>query len=319
MTHGVRTTGAALGIAILLVADATVGGARAETQLERGAYLVNAVMACDGCHTPRQAGGFAMDRRFSGGSQTWDTAAYTVKGANITRDRDTGIGTWTHDELKRTLTEGVRPNGIPLAPQMPFVFYKIMTPRDLDAVATFIESAPAVQNAVQPPSYKTEMKFALIPGAEKPMADDDLRDPVKRGFYLATIAHCMECHSRRPDGVQDFVTWWGRGGFEFRDSWGTATARNITSHKVAGIGAWTDAEIKRVLVEGIGRDGRTLKPPMARHVYFKKMTSDDLGAIIAWLRTLPPLDGSCPAPEECTAGIGTGSRSSGSDPARASP
>jgi len=291
MAFRVRTTSSRFClVASVLLAYAGAIGARAETQVERGAYLVNAVMACDGCHTPRQAGGFAMARRFSGGSQTWDTPAYTVKGANITPDRDTGIGAWSHDDLKRALTDGVRPSGIPLAPQMPFVFYKIMTPRDLDAVATYIESASAVRNEVQVPSYKAEMKFALVPGADKPMAEEDLRDPVKRGFYLATIAHCMECHSRRPDGVQDYTTWWGRGGFEFRDTWGAAVARNITSHTAAGLGDWTDAEIRRVLVEGIGRDGRALKPPMARHIYFKHMAEEDLGAIVAWLRTLPPLE-----------------------------
>jgi mono/diheme cytochrome c family protein len=275
---------------ILVSVWIAAAGARAETALERGSYLVNSVMACDGCHTPRQAGGFVMDRRFSGGSQTWDTPAYTVKGANITPDRGTGIGAWSHADLKRALTEGVRPNGIPLAPQMPFVFYKVLTSHDLDAVATYVMSVAAVSNAVQVPSYKAEMKYTLVPGAEKPMADEDLGDPVKRGFYLATIAHCMECHSRRPDGVQDFVGWFGRGGFEFRDTWGSAVARNITSHQTAGLGAWSDAEIKRVLVEGVGRDGRTLKPPMARHIYFKHMTDSDIGAIIAWVRTLPPLE-----------------------------
>ena len=122
------------------------------------------------------------------------------------------------------------------------------------------------------------------------MAEDDLRDPVKRGFYLATIAHCMECHSRRPDGVQDYKTWWGKGGFEFRDTWGAAVARNITSHPTAGIGAWSDAEIKRALVEGVGRDGRPFKPPMARHIYFKRMTEQDIGALIAWVRSIPPLE-----------------------------
>jgi hypothetical protein len=29
---------------------------------------------------------------------------------------------------------------------------------------------------------------------------------------------------------------------------------------------------------------------MARHIYFKKMTDDDIGAIIVWLRTLPPVE-----------------------------
>jgi len=274
-----------------LCVAAGAAGARAETLIERGAYLVNAVMACDGCHTPRPGGVFVMERRFSGGSQTWDTAAYTVRGANITPDRDTGIGAWSRVDLKRALTDGVRPNGVALAPQMPFAFYKILTPRDLDALALYVAAAQPVRNAVQAPSYKAEMKYSLIPGAEKPFADEDLRDPVKRGFYLATIAHCMECHSRRPDGTQDYsAAWWGRGGFEFRDTWGAAVARNISSHQTAGLGGWTDAEIRRVLVEGIGRDGRTLKPPMARHIYFKHMTDADVGAIVAWLRTLPPVE-----------------------------
>ena len=51
-----------------------------QSLLERGNYLVNAVMACDGCHTPRGPGGFVMEKRFSGGSQIWDTPAYAVKG-----------------------------------------------------------------------------------------------------------------------------------------------------------------------------------------------------------------------------------------------
>jgi hypothetical protein len=67
--------------------------ASAETLVERGSYLVNAVMGCDGCHTPRPGGVFDMSKRFSGGSQVWDEKAYTVRGSNITPDPETGIGT----------------------------------------------------------------------------------------------------------------------------------------------------------------------------------------------------------------------------------
>ena len=108
----------------------------AETLLERGSYLVNAVMACDSCHTPRgPQGALVMEKRFSGGSQTWDEPTFLVKGANITPDQDTGIGTWSEHDLKRALIEGARPGharlgGVPLVPQMPFNFYKILLPRD---------------------------------------------------------------------------------------------------------------------------------------------------------------------------------------------
>src|SRR5215470_8298549 len=93
-------------LAAAIVATCGGVGAAAETLVERGSYLVNAVMACDGCHTPRGPAGFVMDQRFSGGSQTWDTPAYTVKGSNITPDRETGIGAWSDDDLKRALTDG---------------------------------------------------------------------------------------------------------------------------------------------------------------------------------------------------------------------
>jgi mono/diheme cytochrome c family protein len=269
---------------------ALIATASAETLLERGSYLVNAVMGCDGCHTPRPGGVFDMSKRFSGGSQIWDEKTFTVRGSNITSDPETGIGSWSEADIKRALTEGVRPSGVPLAPQMPFAFYKVLTPRDLDAVAAYIKSVAPVHNQVPLPVYKAAMHAELIPEAEKPIAEELLRDQVKRGFYLATIAHCMECHSRRPDGSQDYVNWNGKGGYLFKGPYGEIAARNISSHKTAGIGAWTDAEIKRALTQGIGRDGRAFKLPMARQVYFSKMTDGDVDAIVAWVRTIPPIE-----------------------------
>src|SRR4029453_18188223 len=127
--------------------------ASAETLVERGSYLVNAVMGCDGCHTPRPGGVFDMSTRFSGGSQVWDEQAYTVRGSNITPDPETGIGTWSEADIKRALTEGVRPRGVPLARQIPFAFYKILAPDDLDAVAAYIKSVAPVRNQVPLPVY----------------------------------------------------------------------------------------------------------------------------------------------------------------------
>jgi mono/diheme cytochrome c family protein len=268
-------------------------GAGAQAQpspLERGRYLVDAVMACDGCHTPRPRGNFDMSRRFSGGSQTWDEHAFTVKGSNITPDRETGIGSWSAADFKRLMVEGRRPNGVTVAPQMPFAFYKILTPGDLDAVTAYVLSMQPVRNEVQPPAYKAAMTYLDIPGGEKPYTDADLNDPIKRGFYLATIAHCMECHSRTPDYKPDYKGWWGRGGSEMKGPFGTVKVSNITSHKEKGVGAWSDAELRRALVEGKGRDGRAFKTPMARHIYFAKMTDQDINAIIAWMRTIPPAE-----------------------------
>ena len=277
----------------LLLAALLVSGvsASAETLLERGDYLVNAVMACDGCHTPRTlSAGLVMEKRLAGGTVLFDLPAYTVRGSNITPDRETGIGDWSEDDIKRALIEGVRPNGVPLAPSMPSAFYKILTPRDLDAIVTYIRSVAPIRNEAQIPVYKAEMHTDLIPGAEQSIGDAVPADPVKRGAYLATLAHCMECHSRRPDNQQDYQNWWGKGGAESKGPWGQVIVRNISSHKEKGVGAWSDDDIKRALTHGVGRDGRVFKLPMARQMYYSKLTPTDLDAIVAWVRTIPPIE-----------------------------
>src|SRR5262245_29389815 len=107
-----------LGIATLL---ATTSLTQAQTPIERGSYLVNGLLTCGNCHTPRGPGGaFAMDRQLSGGPQEWDRPTYKVRGANITPDKETGIGNWSDADMKRAITTGTRPNGTPLAPIMPY-------------------------------------------------------------------------------------------------------------------------------------------------------------------------------------------------------
>ena len=231
-----------------------------------------------------------MSKRFSGGSMVFDEPEFTVRGSNITPDKDTGIGNWSEADLKRALTDGVRPNGVPLAPQMPFAFYRILTPDDLNAVAAYVRSVAPVRNEVPAPIYKAPSHAVPIPYAEKSIGDTVPSDPVRRGFYLATVAHCMECHSRKPGGGQDYVNWWGKGGAEFKGPFGTVVARNISSHKEKGVGAWSDDELKRALTHGVGRDGRAFKLPMARQIYFSKMTQADLDAIVAWVRTIPAVE-----------------------------
>ena len=52
--------------------------------------------------------------------------------------------------------------------------------------------------------------------------------------------------------------------------------------------AWSDQEIARAITHGIGRDGRLLKPPMG-FAYYAALREADLADIIAYLRTVPPL------------------------------
>ena len=65
-----------------------------------------------------------------------------------------------------------------------------------------------------------------------------------------------------------------------------STSRNITSSKSAGIGDWSDAEVKRAITQGVRKDGTKLKPPKG-YPFYAKMTDGDLDAMVAYLRTVP--------------------------------
>jgi hypothetical protein len=261
--------------------DEATNRVAAEQRLKRGAYLVNAVMACDNCHTPRTKNGLDMQRRFSGGSEVWETVNYRVQGSNITMDRETGIGAWTDADIKRLLTEGMRPNGERVAPQMPWRFYKLLTPSDLDAVVSYIRNVRPLRHRMPRPLYKTSAYAG-------PAGDQSSAPPVSRGSYLASLAYCMACHSRRPDGAVDLKNWLGRGGFQMKGDYGSVVVPNISSSS-DGVGSWTDAELRRALVSGVGRDGHAFKLPMARQRFYSGMSQQDLDAIVQWIRAIPPV------------------------------
>ena len=279
--------GAYLGfVALLATGPATT--AVAQTPVERGSYLVNTVMTCHNCHTPMGPNGPQFDKALSGGLR-FNEPPFDVTGSNLTPDPETGLGKWSDADFKTALLDGVRPSGHHLAEVMPTGFYKILTPGDLDGIIAYLRSLKPVSNKVRDPVYKMEIPHKVFPGAEKPMSETDLGDKVKRGFYLVTIAHCMECHTPfgPPGSGADFQNSLGKGGREFPGPWGTSTSRNITSSKTSGIGDWSDADIKRAITQGVRKDGSRLKPPMG-YPYYAKMTDCDLDAMVAYLLTVPP-------------------------------
>jgi hypothetical protein len=70
----------------------------------------------------------------------------------------------------------------------------------------------------------------------------------------------------------------------------TAVSMNITPHLTAGIGEWSDKEIKRAVTDGVSRNGRELAKIMA-YPYYKNINEEDMKAMIAYLRSVPPLSG----------------------------
>jgi mono/diheme cytochrome c family protein len=273
-------------LALIIGLAASCGIATAQTDLlKRGDYLVNGILTCGNCHSPKGPPAEIADKGFSGGL-SWDEPPFKVTAPNITPDKDTGIGNYSDAELKDVLRKGIKRNGVPVAMIMPSGFYEIMTERDLDAVIAYMHTIKPVRNTVPDPVYKMPQGHPIPPGGDKAFTEAMLNDKVQKGFYLVTIAHCMECHTPMGPGGRDFTNKLGAGGFEFPGPWGVSVSRNITSSKEKGIGAWTDDEIKRAITQGVSRDGSKLKPPMG-YAYYSTVSADDLDAIVAYLRKVP--------------------------------
>ena len=113
---------------------------------EYGDYLV-AIAHCMECHSaPTPQGPDVMGEGFARGGMEFHGPGGTVTAPNITNGED-GIAGWSDAELKAMITEGVRPDGEPMLPPMPYPFLAGMTADDLDAVVLYLRSLPGKPDA----------------------------------------------------------------------------------------------------------------------------------------------------------------------------
>ncbi len=142
------------------------------------------------------------------------------------------------------------------------------------------------------------VKFALPRvGAPENLHIAVTPERVKHGEYLANhVTLCMDCHSTRDwtrfsapmiQGTN------GKGGEKFDEKMGFPGifySKNITP---ANIKDWTDGEIFRAITTGVDKDGNALFPVMPYH-YYGKMDKEDIYDIIAYIRTLAPIENKTP-------------------------
>ncbi|MGA8398400.1 MAG: c-type cytochrome, partial [Stellaceae bacterium] len=122
-------------------------------------------------------------------------------------------------------------------------------------------------------------------------------DLVERGKYIATIGGCLDCHT--PGyflGKPDMTRYLGGSdvGFKVGDL-GIFVGPNLTPDKETGLGSWTDAQIAAALTTGVRPDGRILAPIMPWRA-LAHLSKPDLAALVAYLRSLPPVSHKVPGP-----------------------
>ncbi len=274
-------THTATAVAVAAVAHSI---AFAETPLERGTYLVRSIVACGNCHTMQTPQGPAEDMELAGGLVIEDPS-FRVVTPNITPDEETGIGAWTDEQIATAIREGKRPDGSLIGPPMPFHFYRQIADDDLRAIVAYLRNVKPVRNKVERNSYAFPLPAEYGPpvGSVPAVSKDDA---VRYGEYLAgALGHCMECHSGPNEmGIPDPVNNLGSGGLKFVGPWGESVSANITPSNLKD---WTDEQIRTVIRTGIKPDGQHLLPPMGVH-YYAGISDEDMNAIIAYLRSLPP-------------------------------
>ena len=108
---------------------------------------------------------------------------------------------------------------------------------------------------------------------------------LQRGRYLYTISSCPYCHN-------------GNGGGGGKVNWavlGTTWTRNLTAHPT-GLAGWSDEAVLRALISGVSRDGRALHWQAMIWDHLSNYTVEDQHALLAYVRTLPPIDRTIPPP-----------------------
>jgi mono/diheme cytochrome c family protein len=274
----------------------------------RGDYLVNHVVACSDCHTPKLASGAPDMTHFLAGNPTFVHLPNgdVLPSRNLTPDKATGLGSFTAAQIKHMFMDGIVPAGdggtAALNSVMPYYVFHNMASDDADAIVAYLQSIPAVVNDVgkrsasfDVPAPSDYLDPTTIP---TPAASYPQRDSALRGRYLATESGlCIECHTPHMQGGSKPLdtSKFFQGGEDFSSLFaGTLNihpvSANLTSDPTTGLGNWTAAQIVTVLHQGLDDQGTGICPPMPAgpNGAYGGLTDQDALDIANYIKSLPP-------------------------------
>jgi mono/diheme cytochrome c family protein len=270
--------------------------------LDRGKYLVENVAACMDCHSTRDfskyAGPVVRGTEGMGGFEFNEKLGLPGKiyAKNITPDVETGIGSWTDEEIMRALTQGISKKGDTLFPLMPYANFNHMAKSDLQSIIAYIRTLKPIKNQVPQRQLFIPIASAYPGKFLQPSVDNNVKppetDPVRYGQYLTTIADCGTCHSpltpQGPDMSRMFA-----GGYTFDIGSNKVTSANITPDSTTGIGTWTEERFLNKFIPYREEKGYNYNPGNQNTIMpltvYAGMTDADLKAIYAFLRTVKPI------------------------------
>jgi len=264
------------------------GSGWAQGDAKRGQYLAKAG-GCLACHTEdrKDAAPFA-------GGRALKTPFGTFYGPNITPHPEAGLGRWSEADFMRAMRLGERPDGAHYFPAFPYPSFTKITDSDLRNLWAFLRTLAPSSRANRAHDLRFPFGWRILVKGWKwlfftpgPTTSDNQRTPVvNRGAYLVqALGHCGECHTPR-----NFLGGQNRdrllaGSKTGPDGKGVP---NLTPTKLK---QWDDAELKEFLQTGLTPDGDVAAETMGEVIRntTSQLTPEDLAAVVAYLRALPPL------------------------------
>ena len=270
---------------------AAQGTPSSAAEVARGRYMFGATGGC-GCHTVPKA-------EINAGGRRYDGPFGTVYSTNITPDRQTGIGTWTDEQIITAIRLGRRPNGERLLPVHPFTVFNGMAEEDLRAIVAFLRTNPPVNRPNQPKRIAVPLfESVFLPAWLAAFAPRETPPPkapntgVARGEYLVrAVGHCGECHTPRTMTMATDNSRFLAGNPKGPED---QAMPNITPDADTGIGKWSVEEIADYLGSGNKPDGDVAGGLMGEVIDgtlagYKDLAKADRVAIAQYLKTIPPI------------------------------
>jgi len=270
-------------------------------RLERGKYLAHHVMLCMDCHSVRDYSKFAAPMKpgtLGGGGEAFVRAMGFPGDFYSTNLTPHHLQDWTDGELFRAITTGVSRDGRALFPLMPYLNYGQLDKEDVYDVIAYIRTLEPVVNDTPPRDVDFPMNFIIntIPQPAKFVTRPQPSDVVAYGKYMLTAANCDDCHTVKDKGTP-VPGMYLAGGFEVPFPDGTRTrSANITPDNETGIGQWTEAQfVNRFRAySDSSYVAHDVKPGEFKTfmpwTFYSQMKDEDLKAIYAYLRTVPPVN-----------------------------
>jgi mono/diheme cytochrome c family protein len=240
--------------------------------IARGEHLVKATAVCAECH--------GVD---AGGSLMGAGGPFEVLAApNLTRGTGSVVRDFTPADWERAVRHGVRADGTSLI-VMPSEVFTHLSDEDLGAIIAYLRQAPPVDREMPRSGFsflgRALVGFGAMPvlaaGNTPRVAHVSAVEPdstAAYGKYLADIGGCRGCHGPELSGGST------------AGPPGSPPSSNLTP---AGIGRWSRDDFARAVREGVRPSGAPISEVMPWKV-FARMTDEEIDALWAYLRTVPP-------------------------------